>query len=91
MEEANSQTTKLLTLLNVSAAKSLRLKRVDQPPPQKLNKKRRALDNISDAELETTGHHDEVVQDASKDDHIGDVGVEVPVNEADNLSETEGT
>jgi hypothetical protein len=91
MEEANSQTTKLLTLLNVSAAKSLRLKRVDQPPPQKLNQKRRALDNISDAELETTGHHDEVVQEASKEDHIGDVGVEVPVNEADNLSETEGT
>ncbi|KAH9979023.1 hypothetical protein BGW80DRAFT_1435317 [Lactifluus volemus] len=60
MEEANSPTTKLLTLLNVST------------PPQKLNKKRRAVDNISDAELETTGHHDEVVQD----DHSGDAGVE---------------
>jgi hypothetical protein len=87
MEEANSPTTKLLTLLNVSAAKSLRLKRVHQPPPQKLNKKRRAVDNISDAELETTGHHDEVVQD----DHSGDAGVEVPVNEVNDLSESEGT
>jgi hypothetical protein len=92
----NSPTTKLLTLLNVSAAKSLKLKRVDQhsPPPQKLNKKRRVLDHISpnsvdgvDAELETTGH--EVVE-PHKDDGGGDAGVAMAVSEAADLSDTEG-
>lgn len=86
----NSPTTQLLTLLNVSAAKSLKLKRANQQsdPPQKLNKNRRVLDRTSSgAELETT---DNRLLDARKDDSNGDAGIDGTASEAANLSDTEG-
>ncbi|KAI0256360.1 digestive organ expansion factor [Lactifluus subvellereus] len=82
----NPPATKLLTLLNVSAAKSLKLKRANQEsePPQKLNKNRRV--GTADAELETT---DNQVLEARKDESSDDAGIIEAVSEAANLSDTE--
>jgi hypothetical protein len=84
--DSNDPTTKLLTLLNVSAAKSLKPKLIHQlsPPPQKLNKKRRV--NSVDAESGITAHE---VLDARKDDGGGDKTM--AVSEAADLSDIEGT
>jgi hypothetical protein len=86
----NSPTTKLLTLLNVSAAKTLKRKSLDHQgsPSQKLNK-RRALGHISPnstveatPDVEITVHEVEV----GREDVPGDVTADGAVD----LSDTEG-
>jgi U3 small nucleolar RNA-associated protein 25 len=96
LDDWNSPTTKLLTLLNVSAAKSLKRKVFDQQGSptrkQKLNKRRVEIvspDSLPDSaaqvndEMETT---EPEVGEAEQGDSSGDVGV----NEAADLSDTEG-
>jgi hypothetical protein len=86
----NSPTTKLLTLLNVSATKTLKRKSLDHQgsPSQKLNK-RRALDHISPnstveatPDVEITVHEIEV----GREDGPSDVAADGAVD----LSDTEG-
>lgn len=92
LDDWNSPTTKLLTLLNVSALKSSKRKFIDQQDSssQKLNKRRvldldhsspnAAVQENADAEIT------EPEVEAGKDDPPCFVGV----SEADNLSDTEG-
>jgi U3 small nucleolar RNA-associated protein 25 len=92
LDDWNSPTTKLLTLLNVSAAKSLKRKVFDhQGSPtkkQKLNKRRVEIASPDSAvqvndEMKTI---EPEVGEAEKDDGSGDVGI----SEAADLSDTEG-
>lgn len=93
LDDWNSPTTKLLTLLNVSATKSLKRKVLDhQASPtrkQKLNKRRVEIVSpdspvqIND-DMETT--EPEVGEAGQADDGSGDVGI----SEAVDLSDTEG-
>jgi|SRR5712672_2399195 len=89
----NSPTTKLLTLLNISAAKSLKRKFVDQPrsPSEKLNKRHvRVLDSASlnsavDANADVKIVEPEAT--AGQGDSTGDLGVS---EAADGFSDAEG-
>jgi U3 small nucleolar RNA-associated protein 25 len=89
----NSPTTKLLTLLNISAAKSLKRKLVDQPasPSEKLNKRRvRVLDSASPNSVIDANAVAEIAkpeEKAGKDDSTGDLGAS---EAADSFSDAEG-
>jgi len=91
LNDWNSPTTKLLTLLNVSSAKSLKRKFLDQQgsPPHKLNK-RRVPDRVSPnsaVEVNTDVEITEPEADgAGQDNSPADVGT----SEAADLSDTEG-
>ena len=91
LNDWNSPTTKLLTLLNVSSAKSLKRKFFDQQssPPSKLNK-RRVPDSVSPSSVAEANGDVEIAElgegEAGRDKNPGDVGT----NEAADLSDTEG-
>ncbi|TFY69144.1 hypothetical protein EVG20_g3278 [Dentipellis fragilis] len=88
MDTGNSPTTQLLTLLNVSAAKSTKRKRAlgEQSPPSKLNKRRPVFAGVQDVHSSrTSSEEDELptVKEAETDkgvesdqaSEIGDVDV----------------
>ena len=91
LNDWNSPTTKLLTLLNVSSAKSLKRKLFDQQssPSSKLNK-RRVPDSVSPSPVVEADGDVEIAElgegEAGRDQNPGDVGT----NEAADLSDTEG-
>lgn len=86
-DDWNSPTTKLLTLLNVSAAKSLKRKCTDQQPHKP--DKRRVLDHISPNSALSEVNADGAV---SAIDSIGEQkdDSDANVNEAAELSDAEG-
>lgn len=86
-DDWNSPTTKLLTLLNVSAAKSLKRKCTDQQPHKP--DKRRVLDRISPNSVLSEVNADgtvSVVDSIGEQKEDGDANV----NEAAELSDAEG-
>jgi len=87
MDDWNSPTTKLLTLLNVSAAKSSKRKFSDYQssptPKQKLNKRRVETFVPGNDDMKTTGPE---VGEPEQGDSAGEVGV----GEAADVSDTEG-
>lgn len=86
-DDWNSPTTKLLTLLNVSAAKSLKRKCTDQQPHKP--DKRRVLDHISPNSVLSEVNADgtvSVVDSIGEQKEDGDANV----NEAAELSDAEG-
>jgi hypothetical protein len=91
LNDWNSPTTKLLTLLNVSSAKSLKRKFFDQQssPSRKLNK-RRVQDSVSPSPVVEANGDVEVAEfgegGVGQDKNPGDVST----NEAADLSDTEG-
>jgi hypothetical protein len=91
LNDWNSPTTKLLTLLNVSSAKSLKRKFLDQQssPSHKLNK-RRVPDSVSPSPVLEANGDVKIAEleegQAGRDKNPGDVGT----NEAADLSDTEG-
>jgi len=91
LNDWNSPTTKLLTLLNVSSAKSLKRKFFDQQssPSSKLNK-RRVPDSVSPGPVVGANGDVEIAEleegEAGRDKNLGDV----ETNEAADLSDTEG-
>ena len=91
LNDWNSPTTKLLTLLNVSSAKSLKRKLFDQQnlPSSKLNK-RRVPDSDSPSPVVEANGDVEIAgleeDEAGRDKNHGDVGT----SEAADLSDTEG-
>jgi U3 small nucleolar RNA-associated protein 25 len=86
VDDWNSPTTKLLTLLNVSAAKSSKRKFSDlqssATPKQKLNKRRVEILVPGTDDMETT----EPEVEPEQGDSAGDVGV----GEAADVSDAEG-
>ena len=88
MDDWNSPTTKLLTLLNVSAAKSSKRKISDRQssptPKQKLNKRRVEILIPGNDDMETT---EPEVGEPEQGDGVGEVGVG---ESADNISDAEG-
>ena len=91
LDDWNSPTTKLLTLLNVSAAKSLKRKVLDQGSPtqkQKLNKRR--VEIISpDSAVQVKNDTDATVPETGEGGQ-GDIPGDVGVSEPADLSDTEG-
>ena len=91
LNDWNPPTTKLLTLLNVSSAKSLKRKFLDQQssPSRKLNK-RRVPDSVSPSPVVEANGDVEIAEPGGggvgQDKNPGDVGT----NEAADLSDTEG-
>jgi hypothetical protein len=92
MDDWNSPTTKLLTLLNVSSAKSLKRKFLGQQgsPPHKLNK-RRVLDrdssnSIAEVNTDAESVEHEASEAGSENNSPDDVGT----GEAADLSDAEG-
>jgi U3 small nucleolar RNA-associated protein 25 len=87
VDDWNSPTTKLLTLLNVSAAKSSKRKFSDRQssptPKQKLNKRRVETLAPGNDDMETT---EPEIEEPEKEDADADVGV----GEAADVSDAEG-
>lgn len=87
VDDWNLPTTKLLTLLNVSAAKSLKRKFSDSQssptPKQKLNKRRVEITVPGNDEMETT---EPEVGEPAQEDGAGEVGA----GKADDVSDAEG-
>ncbi|KAA1471791.1 digestive organ expansion factor [Dentipellis sp. KUC8613] len=91
MDTGNSPTTQLLTLLNVSAAKSTKRKRAlgEQSPPSKLNKRRPVSANVQDAHSSrTSSDNDETpavkeaeAENGFESDQASDVVAEIDVED----------
>jgi hypothetical protein len=91
LDDWNSPTTKLLTLLNVSAAKSLKRKVLDQGSPtqkQKLNKRR--VEIISPDSAVQVKDDAEATVPETREVGQGDSPGDVEISEPADLSDTEG-
>ena len=88
----NSPTTKLLTLLNVSSAKSLKRKFLGQQgsPPHKLNKRRVPDRDSSNSVVEVNTDAESVEHEASEAGRENNTPDDVGTGEAADLSDTEG-